>query len=326
MEARKGTTRSGVADALGGAAIYPARAAARAWRTQLETMAEEVLSAPETARIIDRALAGTLPEELARSLVRHRVVERVVEKLAASGELELLLEKALASPQTQELVDRVLASDELRAALERVASGPEIRAAIASQSVGLAEQVVEGLRGAAVHLDDRVGRMTRRRARPAQPFAGVATRGIALAIDALVLTVIWATGGAVAGLIASLVGGVHPEWLAGTLLTVGWIILAGGYFSLFWSAAGQTPGMRLLRVRVERGDGRAQISAARGVVRTIGLALAIIPLFLGFLPALFDSRRRALPDYLAGTVVVYDDAQPPETSEPLSSRRDDAPR
>jgi uncharacterized RDD family membrane protein YckC len=42
-------------------------------------------------------------------------------------------------------------------------------------------------------------------------------------------------------------------------------------------------------------------------VRTLGLALAIIPCFLGFLPALFDSRRRALPDYLAGTVVVYDD-------------------
>ena len=31
--------------------------------------------------------------------------------------------------------------------------------------------------------------------------------------------------------------------------------------------------------------------------------LAIIPLFAGFLPVLFDRRRRALPDYLAGTVV-----------------------
>ena len=42
----------------------------------------------------------------------------------------------------------------------------------------------------------------------------------------------------------------------------------------------------------------------------IGLALAIIPCFLGFVPALFDRQRRALPDYLAGTVVVYDDAPP----------------
>jgi uncharacterized RDD family membrane protein YckC len=38
----------------------------------------------------------------------------------------------------------------------------------------------------------------------------------------------------------------------------------------------------------------------------IGLGLAIIPFFAGFIPVLFDHRRRGLPDYLAGTVVVYD--------------------
>ena len=35
-------------------------------------------------------------------------------------------------------------------------------------------------------------------------------------------------------------------------------------------------------------------------------ALAIIPCFAGFVPVLFDSRRRALQDYMAGTVVVFD--------------------
>ena len=40
-------------------------------------------------------------------------------------------------------------------------------------------------------------------------------------------------------------------------------------------------------------------------MRLIGLGLAIIPLFLGFVPVLFDERRRALQDFLAGTVVVY---------------------
>jgi uncharacterized RDD family membrane protein YckC len=38
--------------------------------------------------------------------------------------------------------------------------------------------------------------------------------------------------------------------------------------------------------------------------------IAIIPLFAGYLPVLFDSRRRGLPDLLAGTVVVYEDAPP----------------
>jgi len=30
-------------------------------------------------------------------------------------------------------------------------------------------------------------------------------------------------------------------------------------------------------------------------------------MFAGFVPALFDERRRALPDYLAGTVVLHDE-------------------
>ena len=89
--------------------------------------------------------------------------------------------------------------------------------------------------------------------------------------------------------------------------------VAGGYFVLFWSAAGQTPGMRLMRLRVRRPEGGG-LSVGRAIVRAIGLALAILPLFAGFLPALFDERRRALPDFLAGTVVVYDNAPPPEDS------------
>ena len=42
----------------------------------------------------------------------------------------------------------------------------------------------------------------------------------------------------------------------------------------------------------------------------VGLVLAIVPLFAGFIPVLFTARRRGLPDFLAGTVVVYDDASP----------------
>jgi len=41
----------------------------------------------------------------------------------------------------------------------------------------------------------------------------------------------------------------------------------------------------------------------------VGLVLAIVPFFLGFVPVLFDERRRGLPDFLAGTVVKYEDEQ-----------------
>jgi uncharacterized RDD family membrane protein YckC len=61
--------------------------------------------------------------------------------------------------------------------------------------------------------------------------------------------------------------------------------------------------MRLLQLRVVAGSGRPP-SLPRSFVRLVGLILAIIPMFAGFLPVPFDGRRRALQDYLAGTAVV----------------------
>jgi uncharacterized RDD family membrane protein YckC len=297
---RSGENRPGVGEAIGGAAIYPARLAARAWRGRLETAAEDVLSAPEIARILDRALAGPLPEQLAQSLIKHNVAERVVQELAASGELDRLLEKALASPESLEFVDRLMASDAMRHALERAIGGPEVRAAVASQSVGLMDPVVHGLRNAAKALDRRLSSAP-------EAFAGIASRGVALFVDAVAIAAVTFITAAAVGLVASLAGGIRPQWLAGLLLGIGEIVVGAGYFSLFWSTAGRTPGMQLMGVHVRPGRADGDLTLWRALLRTFGLILAIIPCFLGFLPALFDSRARALPDYLAGTVVVYDE-------------------
>jgi uncharacterized RDD family membrane protein YckC len=139
---------------------------------------------------------------------------------------------------------------------------------------------------------------------PEPPYAGVATRAVALAIDVALAHVIVFTAGAILALVGSLVADVRLDSLAAALAGAAWVAVVGSYFVLFWSTAGQTPGMRLmaLRVTTERG-GHPSIS--RSVVRLIGLALAIVPLFLGFVPVLVDARRRGLHDLLAGTVVLY---------------------
>ena len=310
MTQRDDEQRPRLAGAAGRAAFFPARAAARAWRTPIEEAVDEVLSAPEVARVIDRSLAGSLPEELARSLVRHRVLERVVAELAASGELERLVTAALASPRTNELTDKVLASDETQRALYHVASSPELRDAIAKQTTGLADEVISGLRARAEQLDDRAEEVLRRPTRAGHPvYAGVATRTFALATDAALTIVIWMSLVGLGALISTLVGSLRPEWLVGVLLASGWTLVVGGYFVLFWSSAGQTPGMRLLRLRV-RGPTGNPPSISRSLVRFVGLVLAIVPFFAGFLPILFTERRRGLPDLLAGTVVVYEHRQP----------------
>jgi len=301
--------RSAVADAIGGAAAYSARVAARVWRGPLEAAAEELLATPEVRRTADRTLSGPLPEELGRLLVRHRIVERVVQELVASGELERVVDTTLASPRTMAAVDRVLASEATQHALERVLAGPEVRAALRSQSAGLADEVMSGLRGSASGLDSRLSVRTRSAAVSERtPFAGVASRGLALVIDAFVIVAATAVLGGAAGLVASVVGGLRPEWLAQALLSLAAVAVAVGYFVLFWQTAGQTPGMRLMHVRVLSVRGAGRLTVWQAILRTIGLALAIIPCFLGFVPALWDRRRRALPDYLAGTTVVYDDA------------------
>jgi uncharacterized RDD family membrane protein YckC len=298
--------RSRLAAAAGRLAFYPARVAARASREQLEAAADDVL-VPELARLIDGALASTLPEEVARSVVRHRVLERVVEELAASGALDEAVEQALKSERTNELTDRIVHSEAMRQAIREVVAGPEVRAAITKQTTGLAEELVVGVRNGAVRLDDRAERAVHREPRAARaPFAGIATRAAALGVDASVILVAFASLAALAGVIASLVGGFRPQWLAGILLGSGLALLAGGYFVLFWSGAGQTPGMRLLHLRVRGRTGRPP-SFGRAVVRAFGTAIAIVPFFAGYLPVLFDERRRGLPDFLAGTEVVYDD-------------------
>jgi uncharacterized RDD family membrane protein YckC len=302
--------RSGLADAAGRAAFFPARAAARVWRGPLEEAVDEVLSAPEISRVLDRALAGSLPEEIARSLVRHRVLERIAAELATSGELERLVTAALATPRTLELTDRVLTSDETQRVLRHVASSPELRDAIARQTTGLAEEVVGGVRASAARLDDRAEQVVRRPPRAERPiYGGIATRAIALATDAALTIVVFMSIVGIAALVASLVGGLRPAWLVGALLGSGWLLVVATYFVLFWSAAGQTPGMRLLRVRVLGPEGKP-LSIGRSLVRLVGLVLAIVPLFAGFVPVLFTKRRRGLPDLLARTVVVYDDTHP----------------
>jgi uncharacterized RDD family membrane protein YckC len=105
-------------------------------------------------------------------------------------------------------------------------------------------------------------------------------------------------------LIASLADSLHSGWLAGSIGAAAWLVVEVAYFVTFWTTTGQTPGMRLMRLRVLAGSSGRPPSAWRSLVRFAGLVLAIVLLFLGFVPVLFDRRRRALQDYLAGTAVL----------------------
>lgn len=144
---------------------------------------------------------------------------------------------------------------------------------------------------------------------PGAPYAGIATRAVALAADMAIVQVIVFAGGAVLALVASLVN-LELGTLARILAAVTWAATVGAYFVTFWATVGQTPGMRMMDLLVSTAQGETP-SVGRSIVRVIGLGLAIIPLFAGFLPVLVDDRRRGLHDLLAGTVVLHAGAEPP---------------
>jgi uncharacterized RDD family membrane protein YckC len=147
------------------------------------------------------------------------------------------------------------------------------------------------------------------------PYAGLATRALGLAVDVAIVQVVVFAVGAVLALVASLVGGIElGSTVAKVLGACAWAAAESLYFIVFWSLVGQTPGMRLMDVRVTTASGELP-GFGRSTVRLVGLVLAIIPLFAGFLTVLVDDRRRALQDLLAGTVVLHGGAEPPPAPE-----------
>ena len=301
---------------------------------RVEEAAMDAVATPAAQRAIDDVLAGPLPEMIGRSLGRHRVLERVVAEVVATDDLDEAVVSALESERASQLLHEVLESPALERLLteavesrltaellDRVLASPQVREALMHQSASFAGEAAAAVRARTVRVDTAAERGPRRWLRrpprravaPAEaapvPYAGVATRGVALAADAAITAVVFVVGSALVALVASLVGDLRPQWLAGVLLGAAFLALEIVYFVGFWSTVGQTPGMRMLRLRVVA-HGDAPPGLGRSLVRLGGLLLAIIPCFAGFLPALVDDRRRGLHDLMARTVVVYEGTAP----------------
>jgi uncharacterized RDD family membrane protein YckC len=138
---------------------------------------------------------------------------------------------------------------------------------------------------------------------PASPYVGLITRLIAFALDALVINTVAVVVGAVGALIFSILpeSAVRND-VAVAVAGIAFALWIVGYFVAFWTTTGQTPGNRLMEIRVIRADG-SRLLPRHAIVRLFGIVLSA-PLLWGFLPILVTDRRRGLQDWLAGTVVV----------------------
>jgi len=135
-------------------------------------------------------------------------------------------------------------------------------------------------------------------------YVGLATRAVSFVVDAALITLVdIGVGVGVALTVLLLHIPQQLKTILAVLVAVAYIIGSILYFVIFWCTTGQTPGARMLQIRVVSGDG-ARVKPRWAVVRGVGVVLASLPLFAGFVPILFDGRRRGFQDWLAHTVVV----------------------
>jgi uncharacterized RDD family membrane protein YckC len=293
-------------------------------RRRTEAAAAELLAAPETARTVDRALAGPVPAALS-----DETIDRIARRLLESAAFEQLVRDAADSKVAHDLVEDALQSPELQRAVEEVLAGPAVRNALGRETRTLWDDVTVRLREATGRLDDRLERAAHRALRRSLPdvavgagrrYAGLASRAAGFTVDAALTHVTVLVVGALVGIVGWLLGVSAPGWLVASLAGAGWAVFVGSYFVFFWATAGQTPGMRVVGVRVVDTSGRV-VNARRGLVRLIGAVFALVPFGAGFVPVVLDSRRRALPDYLARTVVVRTEHQFAVSEQAMPSAR-----
>jgi uncharacterized RDD family membrane protein YckC len=266
------------------------------------------------ARIGWRTASG-ISRRLGLDRAVSRAAERTLERALDTDAAERATERVLGSDATKRVWAKVLESEEAQLLVERVAEAPEVRSAITSQGVGLLEDVRRSIRKAARGADGTVERAVRRilrrpvrTGRPAE--AGAVTRGLAIAIDAAVLTGILSLISTVLALLISSVFSLEGNAAAATIAfgAVVWAIAAALYLAVFWTFAERTPGMTFLGLRIMAEAG-GRVPPSQDIRRLIGFTLALLPAGLGFIGILLEPRRRGWHDRYAQTVVLYADPE-----------------
>ncbi len=150
--------------------------------------------------------------------------------------------------------------------------------------------------------------------------AGMGSRFLAWLVDCLLIALL--------SFVGLLVGSVYESIRAGlglALIVLWMFTLTWGYFFLFeWLWSGQTPGKRLLGIRVIEWQGTG-ISYYQAAVRNIVRVVDSLPLFytVGFIVAACNRMHRRLGDLAAGTLVVHVDRKA-KPIQPLHDRISDS--
>jgi uncharacterized RDD family membrane protein YckC len=148
---------------------------------------------------------------------------------------------------------------------------------------------------------------------PGVEFAPHGGRLVAYILDgiiiAFVVTVICVIGAAVLWSGSTMEDNRIVSVSTGSALAAAVIFVIAGvvgllYFPFFWARGGQTLGMRPFDLWVVRDSDGGPIGWGTALLRLIGLWVAGLVFYLGYIWIFIDKRRRGWQDLIAGTIVV----------------------
>jgi uncharacterized RDD family membrane protein YckC len=170
--------------------------------------------------------------------------------------------------------------------------------------------------------------------------AGIGSRFLALAIDTLLqigigllLLIVFA----LLGLTGFFFGfRQYSLWLLGLLGACVFFLIFGyfAFFEILWG--GQTPGKRMIGIRVLKDSGRP-LTPSETIGRNLLRIVDQLPLFyaIGVLVALMNSQNKRLGDFIAGSIVVREGSMasikpvwqtaPSSSEHPIAARLSAAP-
>ena len=121
-----------------------------------------------------------------------------------------------------------------------------------------------------------------------------------------------------------------PKWTVAILIIILFLVFAGYFIAFEWLWNGQTPGKRLLKLRVIRDDGRPVTlweAIARNLLRICDAVPGfILPVYsVGLIVIFLSGRDQRVGDIFAGTVVIRERTdEAPTFAETFSNRITDA--
>jgi uncharacterized RDD family membrane protein YckC len=126
--------------------------------------------------------------------------------------------------------------------------------------------------------------------------AGTGARFVSYIFDGIIVTAVGWVLIFIFWAIARDIGGV------GSIMS---LLFSLGYFTYFFGN-GQTPGMKLAKIKLCGTDGTYPIGYRKGFLRWIGMIISVFVIGLGFFWILIDENKQGWHDKIAGTSVVVE--------------------